>query len=322
MIAAIDRSTRWKRWAIGLGLAAAIVFPYVVPNIYYVYVMSTAYVMVISVTGLNLILGYTGQLNLAHAGFYALGAYTVGILTADHHVPYWIAFPFAGVATGLLGLAAGLVSLRLKTHYFSIFTLCVGFIIYMLIEKSTSLTHGTVGIIDIPAPPPIGPVTFESSTAQYFLALLFMAAALWLMHRITHSLLGRAFVAVRSSEELAEAIGINLMRTKLIAFVLSCVYAGIAGGLYAGLVRFLDPSMALAQHNFELVAYILIGGIGTLFGPLLGVLVLTWAIQLLGPLQEYGMLAYGPLLIVLAIKLPRGLLGLIDAPPRKLAQNA
>jgi branched-chain amino acid transport system permease protein len=322
MMKALARDMRWKQWTIYVALAAAVLFPYVVPNAYYVYVMSMAYVTVISVTGLNLILGYTGQLNLAHAGFYTLGAYTVGILSADHHVPYWIAFPLAGVVTGLLAFVAGLVSLRLKTHYFSIFTLCIGFIIYMLIEKSTSFTHGTVGIIDIPPPGPIGPLTFESSTAQYFLALVFMAAALWLMGRITHSLLGRALVAVRSSEELAEAIGINLMRSKNIAFVLSCVYAGIAGALYAGIVRFLDPSMALAQNNFQLVAYILIGGSGTLFGPLLGVLILTWATQLLGPLQGYSMLAYGPLLILLAIKLPRGLVGIIDAAQCKLAPHA
>jgi branched-chain amino acid transport system permease protein len=315
-------SRYWRRCTIYIGLIAAMLFPYVVPNSYYVYVMCTIYITIISVTGLNLILGYTGQLNLAHAGFYTLGAYTVGILSADHQVSYWIALPFAGLVTAALAFVAGLVSLRLKTHYFSIFTLCVGFIIYMLIEKSTSFTHGTVGIIDIPAPASIGPLSFESSAAKYYLALIIMSVSLWLMSRITGSLLGRALIAIRSSEQLAEAIGINVMRTKNIAFVVSCSYAGIAGGLYAGLVRFLDPSMALAQHNFQLVAYILIGGSGTIIGPLLGVIVLTWATQLLGPLQDYSMLIYGPLLVLLAIKLPRGLIGLIDSRHGKLRPHA
>jgi branched-chain amino acid transport system permease protein len=110
-----------------LGLALA--FPLVAANDYYLYVMSLAYIMAVAALGLNLILGYTGQLNLAHAGFMAIGAYTVGLLTVDYGVPYWIAFLAAGLVAAAVGFVAGVISLRLKTHYFAIFTLCVGFII-------------------------------------------------------------------------------------------------------------------------------------------------------------------------------------------------
>lgn len=289
--------------------ALALAFPFVAPNSYFIYVMSLAFIMAISAAGLNLILGYTGQLNLAHAGFMAIGAYTVGILTVDYHWPFWVAFALSGVVAAAFGFLGGLVSLRLKTHYFSIFTLCVGFIIYLVIEKFDHLTHGTVGIMGIPAPPAIGPLRFDTPVTQYYLVLAFLVAALWTMHRIVGSLIGRSFMAVRNSEDLAEALGINLMRTKVLAFVLSTFYAGLAGGLYAGFVRFLGPALALESLTFELVMFILVGGIGTLFGPLLGALILTWLTESLQFLQDFRMVVFGPMLILLVMFFPQGLIG-------------
>lgn len=294
---------------LALLVAAALVFPFVASNDYAIYVMALAYIMAISTIGLNLILGYTGQLNLAHAGFMAIGAYTVGVLTVDYGVPYWIAFVLAGAIASFLGFLAGLVSLRLKTHYFSIFTLCVGFIIYLIIEKAEGLTHGTVGIIGIPAPTGIGPLQFTTSITQYYLVLAFLIASLWLMHRIVSSLLGRTFVAIRNGEDLAETLGINLMRSKVLAFVLSTFYAGVAGALYAGFVRFLGPDLAREHHTFDMMAFILVGGIGTLFGPLLGAILLTWLTQSLQFLQDYRMIVFGPLLILLVMFFPQGIVG-------------
>ncbi|PMY04169.1 branched-chain amino acid ABC transporter permease, partial [Pseudomonas sp. GW460-13] len=116
--------------------------------------------------------------------FMAIGAYTLGILTVDHQVPFWLAFVLAGVICMVLGYVIGVVSLRLKGHYFSIFTMCVGYIIYLLIEKWESLTHGTVGLIGIPVPAAIGPLSFDSVQAQYYLVLFFLAVGTFLMHRI------------------------------------------------------------------------------------------------------------------------------------------
>ena len=294
---------------LGALFAFALVFPFLAPNSYFIYVMSLAFIMAISAAGLNLILGYTGQLNLAHAGFMAIGAYTVGILTVDYKVGFWLAFALSGVVSALFGFLGGVLSLRLKTHYFSIFTLCVGFIIYLVLEKFDHFTHGTVGIMGIPAPTGIGSLKFDTPVAQYYLVLGFLVAALWTMHRIVRSLLGRSFMAVRNSEDLAEALGINLMRTKVIAFVLSTFYAGLAGGLYAGFVRFLGPSLALESLTFELVMFILVGGIGTLFGPLLGALILTWLTESLQFLQDFRMVVFGPMLILLVMFFPQGLIG-------------
>lgn len=290
-------------------LALAVLFPAVSGNSYHLSVMTMAFILAIATLGLNLITGFTGQFNLAHAGFMAVGAYTVGILTVDYGVSFWPAFLLSGVVSAVLGFFVGLLSLRLKGHYFSIFTLCVGYIMFLLIEKGDSVTHGTVGIMGIPAPTAIGPISFDSPVSQYYLTLFFLVLGVWAMRRIVQSILGRGFMAVRNSDELAEALGINLMRTKVLSFVLSVFYAGLAGGLYAGHVRFLGPDMAYVSQTFDMVMFMLVGGIGTVLGPILGAVLVPWVTQYLQFLQDYRMVVFGPLLIVLLIFVPDGIVG-------------
>ena len=294
-------------WA--LLLMAGLVFPLLAGNDYHLTVMSTAYIFAIATLGLGLITGYTGQFNLAHAGFMAVGAYTLGILTVDYSVPFWLAFVLAGVVTVAVGLPLGWVSLRLRGHYFSIFTLCVGTIMFLVIEKWESMTHGTVGIMGIPAPTAIGPLTFDTPRSIYYLVFFFLVVGVWVMRRIVDSLLGRTFMAIRNGDELAEALGVNLMRNKLIAFLLSVLYAGLAGALYAGFVRFLGPDLAGVEHTFDMTMYMVIGGLGTVLGPLLGAVMVPWITQYLQFLQEYRFLIFGPLLVLLVIFLPNGIVG-------------
>ena len=303
----------------GAALAGAILYPLLVPNDYFIYVMALAFISAIATIGLNLILGYTGQLNLAHAGFMAIGAYTLGILTVDHGMPFWVAFALSGLVAAAAGFLAGIVCLRLRADYFAIFTLCVGIIIWLVIEKWDTLTHGVVGIIGIPAPGPIGPIRFDTPIANYYLVLAFLVLALFIMDRIVHSILGRAFVAIRNGEGLAESLGIPLMRTKLTAFVLSTAYAGYAGGLFAGFVRFIGPQIASEANAFDMIAFILVGGLGTLSGPVLGAIVLTWATQSLQFLQDYRLLVFGPLLILLVMFLPKGIVGTLRARQARAA---
>jgi len=297
----------------GLLLLLGLAFPLLTDNDYHLTVMSSASIFALATLGLNLITGYTGQFNLAHAGFMAIGAYTVGILTVDHQWPFWAAFCLSGLVPVVLGLPIGLLSLRLKGHFFAIFTMCVGYILFLGIEKWESLTHGAVGIIGIPVPEalptPFGDVSFDSPRALYYLVLGFLTLGLWVMHRIVGSLLGRTFVAIRNGDDLAESLGINLMRNKLLAFLLSVFYAGTAGGLYAGFVRFLSPDLAGVERTFDMTMYMLIGGAGTLLGPLLGALGVPWLAQYLQFLQDYRFIVFGPLLIVLVIFLPDGIVG-------------
>ncbi|KQW40697.1 branched-chain amino acid ABC transporter permease [Rhizobacter sp. Root404] len=297
------------KWGWALLAALGLVFPLIAKNDYHLTVMSTAYIFAIATIGLNLITGYTGQFNLAHSGFMAVGAYTVGILTVDHHWPFWAAFALSGFTAAALGFFVGILSLRLRGHFFSIFTMCVGYIMFLVIEKWESLTHGTVGIIGIPAPGPIAGIAFDTPRTLYYLVFVFLVLGVWVMSRIVRSLLGRTFVAIRNSEELAESLGINLMRTKLLAFMLSVFYAGMAGGLYAGFVRFLGPGVAAVENTFDMTMHMLIGGAGTLLGPLLGALSVPWLTQYLQFLQEYRFIVFGPILVLLVIFLPHGVVG-------------
>lgn len=290
-------------------IAAALVFPFLAGNEYQIYVMALAFIWAIAVYGMNIITGYCGQLNLAHGGFFAIGAYVVAILTVDHGWAFWPAFVAAGFIGALSGFLVGIVSLRLKEHYFAIFTLCVGYIIYLLLDKWEELTHGSLGIISIAPPEGFGLVDFTKTIPFYYMVLFFLVVSIWLCSRISNSLVGRTFRAIRISDDLAQSLGINLMRNKVLAFVLSTFYAGAAGGLYAGVVRFIGPAEAEVQHTFDMITYMLVGGIGTLMGPLLGTMIIMWLTQMLQSLEEYRMIVFGPLLVVLVIFFPQGIIG-------------
>ena len=303
-------------------LLAALIFPFVGSE-YYTYVMAQAFIWAIAVYGLNIITGFCGQLNLAHGGFFAIGAYVVAILTVDHGWAFWPAFVASGVFSAVFGFLVGIVSLRLKEHYFAIFTLCVGFIIYLLLDKWEELTHGSLGIINIAPPEGFGLIDFTRTFPFYYLVLLFLVLAIVLLSRISSSLLGRTFLAIRISDDLAQSLGINLMRNKVLAFVLSTVYAGLAGGLYAGVFRFIGPDMAEVVHTFDIITYLLVGGIGTLMGPLVGTMAITWLTQAVQSFEEYRMIVFGPMLVLLVIFMPKGVVGtFLTWRGRRLASKA
>lgn len=293
-------------WASAVALSLA--FPLLSEDKYLLTVAAQVFVLAIAVQGLNLLTGYAGQLNLAHGSFMAIGAYVVGVLTVDHQLPYWMAFVASCGVTLVVGILVALLSLRLRGHYFAIFTLCIGLIVHLVIEKWESVTHGSIGIRGIPAPT-VGPWVVDTPIAQYYLSLGFLLALTWALHRIVTSLWGKAFIAVRNSEPLAEAIGVNPMRTKTLAFAISVVYAAVAGALYAGQVRVLSPDLAHDALTFDMVMYALIGGMGTLSGPLLGTLSIGGLTQTLQVFADYRMLVFGPLLIALVIFLPNGVVG-------------
>jgi branched-chain amino acid transport system permease protein len=289
-------------------LLIAVVIPLLTANTYYLNIVTNVFIWTIAVSGMNIIAGFTGQLSLAHAGFFGIGAYTFGLLAAKAEMPYLPSLAIAVVVSGLIGSVAGVISLRLKGHYFAIFSLCVGVIILLIIEKWESLTEGVRGLLGIPIPR-IGSFEFSSVSSQYYLILFFLVLTLLINQRIVQSLVGRTFISIRNSEELAEALGINVMRNKILAFVHSTMLAGLAGALYAGYIRFLGPDTASVEHTFDMLLYLLVGGIGTLWGPLVGTALVMILMQLLQSWQEYRMIIFGPILIMLVMFLPYGIIG-------------
>lgn len=300
-----------QRNVIAAFILLAIAFPIMTGNEYFIHVMTLSFIWMIGVYGLNLLAGYTGYLSLAHAGFFAIGAYSLGILTVKAQMNFWLAFILSLVITSLIGFFIGLISLRTKEHFFAIYTLCVGYIIYLVIDKWDSLTEGVRGLIGIPAPSNIGPVSFETPLSQYYLVLAILLLVVLITYRIVHSLTGRTYIAIRNSEELAQTIGISTMKNKLTVFVLSTFFAGLSGALYASFVRFIGPDIGMISITFDLLTFLLVGGIGTLSGPIVGTILIVWLSQQLQFLQDYRMLIFGPVLTLLVIFYPRGIVGAI-----------
>ncbi|MBT2637941.1 branched-chain amino acid ABC transporter permease [Bacillus sp. ISL-39] len=299
----------------------AVVFPFVTQNDYFIHIMTLSFIWMIGVYGLNLLAGYTGYLSLAHAGFFAVGAYSLGLLTVKAEMNFWLAFVLALIITSILGFLVGLIALRTKEHFFAIYTLCVGYILYLVIDKWDSLTEGVRGLIGIPAPSNIGPISFETPLSQYYLVLVILLVVILIVYRIVHSLTGRTYIAIRNSEDLAQTIGISTMKNKLEAFVLSTFFAGLSGALYASFIRFIGPDIGNIVITFDLLTYLLIGGIGTLSGPIVGTVLVVWISQQLQFLQDYRMLIFGPILTLLVIFYPRGIAGSIAGWNAKRAEK-
>lgn len=299
------------KYMIAALVLAGALFPLITQNDYYIHIMTLSFIWMIAVYGLNILAGYTGYLSLAHAGFFAVGAYALGLLTVKAGIGFWFAFLLAPLITTVIGFLIGLLALRTKEHFFAIYTLCVGYVIYMLIDKWDSLTEGVRGLMGIPYPSNIGPISFESNISQYYFVFAVLLLSIFVIYRIVHSLVGRTFIAIRNSEELALSIGISTRKNKLLAFVLSTFFAGLAGALYASFIRFLGPEIGSTTITFDMLMYLIVGGIGTLSGPIIGTIIIVWLSQHLQFLQDYRMLLFGPLLALLIIFSPRGIVGMI-----------
>ena len=297
-----------EKWFYLLLLALALIVPLIVPNRYAFQIIIMSCLYAIGTLSMNLILGYTGQASLAHAGFFGIGAYGVALLT-QAGMSFWLALPLAALLAATLGFFVGLPTLRTRGSYFAISTLCMGVIIEIVAGNWVSLTGGTTGIVGIPQPTPIGPLSFETQTSQYYLVLFFLLLTLFVMHRLVFSLRGLSFMAVRNNEVLAEAVGINTFSTKIISFVIANFFAGMAGGIYAALMGSISPSSASITITFNMLVYLLLGGMATMAGPIIGAFAIPILMEYLQALQDYSMIIFGILLIVVIIYFPRGLMG-------------
>jgi branched-chain amino acid transport system permease protein len=298
-----------SRFAPSVALAIAVVLPLAVPNEYYLQILTQAYVFAIAACGLNVIVGFAGQLSLAHAGFFGIGAYAVALLATKAGISFWLGLPAGMALCAIAGFLIGSICLRSKGHYFAIFTLAVGIIIHLVIQKWESLTHGHVGVIGIPGPGPLGPIHFDSSVSRSYLALFFLALTVAAVSRLLRSPVGRTLMAVRESEALAAAVGLDVMAAKRLAFTMSAALAGLAGGLFAGFIGFLGPESSNVEMTFNMLLYVMVGGIGSLSGPVAGTFIVYGLSQVLAVLQQYQMVIFGLALVFLILFMPTGLAG-------------
>ena len=276
---------------------------------YLVAVVGFGLIYTIFVGGLNIFMGHAGQTSFGQNGFAAIGAYASAVLTTTQNWPPLLALLAGMVAAALLALVIGYPTLRLKGHYLAMATLAIGLIVYEIAVEWQSVTNGYTGISGIP-PFSIGPYEISSDRGQLIFLSIVSVIMLAASRLLRQSRFGRALVALSGSEDAARALGVNVARYKLAAFVISALYAALAGSLLVHIVGFVSPEMV--GMNMVILAFTMlyVGGIGTTNGPLVGAMVVSLLPEVFRPLKDYQDLVYGAALILILIYAPGGLASL------------
>lgn len=287
---------------------------------YKLFVGSLVLVYVIAAIGLNLTLGYAGQISLAHAAFLAFGAYSVAILQ-PLGVPFEVC-ALAGTAISFcFGLLIGFPALRVKHHYLAMVTIGFTIIVFLILRNWESFTGGSFGIAGIERPD-WGFVSFTSDRAYYVYTLFWAVPVLASAYWIKNSRWGRAFKSIRENEMRAEALGVSLRNYKLMAFAIGAGYAGIAGALFAPLLGYIDPPAFYIERSILFLLIVVIGGLGRFEGPIIGAIVVVVLPELLRGSQSLYLIIFSVCIMLMMLFWPKGLIGLWDLVTRKLASPA
>lgn len=309
----------------GLVILAVIILilPLFMSNPFHYDMATQIAIIAATVVGLNLLVGFAGQISLGHAGFFGIGAYFSAVLTSSYH---WSPVPtllLAAVVVGLIAWVVGRPILKLKGHYLSMATLAVGFIIAIIINNEGWLTGGPDGM-------PVAPMSifgWELSSfnqysflglevngykAWYLFAGLLLLLAVWIAQNIIDSPIGRALRSVHGSEVAARVVGVDTARYKSLVFVISAIYASVMGSVYAHFTGFITPAIASFEHSIVLITMVVLGGMASTFGVILGAAVLKLLPQVLADFQELEMMMFGLILMLTMIFMPKGLLPTIQ----------
>jgi branched-chain amino acid transport system permease protein len=304
-----------------LWAASAIVLlvPVVIRDGYILQLLNIAILNAIVVLGLNFATGWTGQINFGQAAFYGLGAYTTAIATKAGWP--WISTPFLSVIVVIAAsLALGLPTLRLRTYYLAMTTIGFGEIIRLIIVHWEPVTGGTSGLREIPGISLFG-FGPQGQTQHYYLLAAALGLAILVAARIRHSKLGRAMIATKDSEIAAEQSGVDTVRTKLLAFMIGGIYAGLAGCLYASSIRFISPDSFSGIQAVLLMTMLIVGGMGSIVGCVIGAVALTLLPEALRFLGQWYLVLYGLGVILVIALAPGGLASLAALLPRPKAST-
>ncbi len=255
---------------------------------------------------LNILLGFAGQISLGHAAFFGLGAYISGVLTATYGFNPWLTMMMASVATSVLAFLLGFPILKLKGHYLAMATLGFGIIVYIAFNETVGITAGPSGLTGIPNYS-IGSFQFDSDTKNYYLIWAFTLITILLTLNLAGSRIGRALRAIHDSETAARVMGVNASFLKVQIFTLSAFISSVAGCLYAHTMTFISPASFGFNFSIELVTMVVIGGLGSIYGSFLGAALLTLLPEFLRAFQDYDIIVYGLLLILITMFMPGGI---------------
>jgi branched-chain amino acid transport system permease protein len=300
-------------------LAVAASAPLWVWNPYHLHTLIMAGIFAVLALSLNLLLGYTGQLSLGHAAFFGIGAYASALLSVKLDWSPWIGMLAATVLPGLAGWGIGRLALKLRGAYFVLLTISFAGVVSLVSVNWMDLTNGPLGIPGVPALaialPGVPELSFRGKSAFYYLVLVAVVAAYVLCRRLIASRIGRALIALRENETLAESVGIDGTFYLVLAAMISAAMAGAAGGLYAHYTRFVSPEVFLFTYTVTMVIMVVAGGKGTLAGPVVGAVIFTVLPEALRALAswQWQMLIYGILLIAALVFMPRGIVPTLSA---------
>ena len=300
-------------------LAVAMILPFV-SNDYWALIGTRAAIYWVLVSGLNLVVGFAGHLAIGYVALLALGAYATSVLVAGNvmaPVPVFVALPIAGCVGAVFGVIVGLPALRLRTFYFAMSTLGFATIVTQIALAWQSVTGGGIGIAG-----PEFPAPFDTAWGYYYLCVAFAAVCTWMSANVAHSRFGRALIAVRDAEVAAEATGISKPRLLIAIFLFAGALAAIAGGLFASLQTYITPDAFTFDLSILFFIAILIGGRGSILGPMLGTILLTILPEIAAPLAAWSAFLYAALLLVIVLAMPGGIAAMLDFRNRRpLASN-
>jgi branched-chain amino acid transport system permease protein len=317
--------TRNRRIALTLlAMLAALAFPLLGPDTYVMGVIARITLYSMLALGLNVVVGFAGLLDIGYVAFFGIGSYVYAFLCSGQfgiHWPFLPALIVSALTTAVFGILIGAPTLRLRGDYLAIVTLGFGEIVYLLLinlDRPVNITNGPSGIVGIDPPSLLGHV-IDSNTQYYYLFLFFLALVLFVSARLRASRIGWGWEAIREDELAAQAMGINTTVAKLQAFATGACIAGMAGGLLAGWQRSVFPENFLFTESINVLAMVILGGMGSLPGVILGAAVIVALPEIFRPFALYRLLAFGLMLMVLMIFRPQGLLTF--TPRRKLPEE-
>lgn len=293
---------------LALVFALLLALPLVTTNNYVLHVFISMGIYVILSLSLNFVTGFAGQLSLGHAAFYGIGSYVGALIMLNFHVNFFLALIISAVVSGLFGFLLGLPTLRLKGDYLAIVTLGFGEIVRLVFINWAKVTRGPLGLPGIPKPTIFG-VNLSTSMAFYYMAIVMIIVTVVIMNKIINSGIGMAMQTVKSDEIAAESVGIQPIKYKMLAFVISSAFAGLAGCFYASFISYISPTTFIYNTSITILAMVVLGGLGSIPGSIVGAVILTLAPELLRFLSNYRMLIFGALMVVMMIYRPQGFWG-------------
>lgn len=298
--------------------ATVLLTPFFLKDSYFLNVIVFVGINTMLAVGLNLLLGYAGQISLGHAAFFGMGAYISGIITSRYPVEPFLVIVLVALCVGALAFVIGFPILKLKGHYLAMATLGFGIIMYILFNETVDWTGGPSGLSGIPNLR-IGSLIFDNDWNNYYLVWVFTLAVMLLSINLSQSRIGRALRAIHDSEVAARVMGVNARMLKVQIFAVSAVISAVAGSLYAHIMTFIAPASFGFNFSVELLTMIVIGGLGSIYGSFLGAAILTMLPEFLRVFQDFDIVLYGLMLILMTMYMPGGLISGIEAVAKLLS---